>query len=235
MYKEILPVMIIALMFAIAYYAESRVLTNSNGEIASHWGLGGKVDGWMSRTVGVYLVPVLALILYIVLLIIPKIEVYQKNLEDFSQQYWGFKVILVFVMGVIYVTTLLPNLGYWGKADSSFVMLVIISAVALLFFYVGYMLNFTKRNYFIGIRTPWTLADEKIWEKTNHLASRLFWVCGVLTLVSLVTPSDLRVWLILLPVVLAAIGASLYSLWEYRKTKKAHSKIKESRKPGKKR
>lgn len=234
MYREILPALIIVLMFAIGYYAEPRVLANANGEIATHWGLNGKADGWMNKTVGVYLVPVLALILYIVLLVIPKIEIYQKNLEDFSQQYWGFKVILVFVMGVIYVTTLLPSLGYWGTDDSSPVMLVIVSAVALLFFYVGYMLNFTKRNYFIGIRTPWTLADEKIWEKTNHLASKLFWICGVLTLVSLVTPSDLRVWMILLPVVLAAIGASFYSLYEYRKTQKAHSKIKEGRKGKKK-
>ena len=81
------------------------------------------------------------------------------------------------------------------------------------------MLNFTKRNFFIGVRTPWTLADEKIWEKTNRLAGRLFWVCGVLALLGLVAQGDLRLWLLVGPAVVAAIAACLYSLWEYLKTK----------------
>lgn len=227
MYREILPVLIIALMFSIAFYAEPLVKTNENGEIPGHWNFAGKVDGYVNKTVGMYLVPFIALILYISMLVIPKIEVYQKNLEDFDQQFWGFRVILVFVMGAIYVATLLPSLGFWGNVDPIW---IIVPAVSLLFFYVGYMLNFTKRNYFIGVRTPWTLADEKIWEKTNHLASKLFWICGVLTLVSLVSPSDLRLWMILLPVVLAAIIATLYSLYEYMKAKAKHDEAGRARK-----
>lgn len=219
MYREVLPVAIILLIFAIAYYAEPMVKTNAKGEMLGHWGITGEANGWVSKAVGIYLLPLVTLILYLGLLIIPKIEVYQKNLEDFAQQFWGFKVVLVFVMGVIYVATLLPNLGYWKNTDP---MLIIVPAIAMLFFYVGYMLNFTKRNYFIGVRTPWTLADEKIWEKTNKLASKLFWICGALALVSLVSPGDVRLWVLLLPVVITAIGASLYSLWEYKRAKHVH-------------
>ena len=231
MNREFLPIAIIALIFAIAIYAEPLVRTNINGDMLGHWGADGKVDGMISKTVGIYLIPVLTVILYLGLLVIPKIEVYQKNLEDFAAQFWGFKVMLVFVMGVIYVATLLPNLGFWKSTDP---LIIIVPAIAMLFFYVGYMLNFTKRNYFIGVRTPWTLADEKIWEKTNKLAGKLFWVCGALTLVSLVTPSDVRVWMILLPLLLLTIGVSLYSLWEYRKTKKAHKTTQAHRHENKK-
>jgi len=220
-HKNILPIMMIALMFAIAFYAEPLVKTNEKGEIISHWNFSGTPNGWMDKTVGVYLIPILTLIIYLGLLAIPRIEVYQKNLKEFEMHFWGFKVVLVFVMGVIYVASLIPNLGYWGSFDPT---IIIIPAVALLFFYVGYMLNFTKRNYFIGVRTPWTLADEKIWEKTNKLASKLFWVCGMLTLVCLVAPGDLRLWFILLPAMITAIGACLYSLWEYLKTKKRQKK-----------
>jgi uncharacterized membrane protein len=173
----------------------------------------------MDKSVGLYLLPLLTLIIYCALLLIPKIEVYQKNLEEFSQQFWGFKVVLVFAMGVIYVASLLPNLGYWQDSDP---LIIVIPAVAMLFFYVGYMLNFTKRNYFIGIRTPWTLADEKVWDRTNKLGAKLFWICGALALVSLVAPGDLRLWIVLLPVILAAVITSLYSLLEYRKTKRMH-------------
>jgi uncharacterized membrane protein len=226
MHKNILPLLIIALMFAIAFYAEPLVQTNQNGEVITHWNLAGNADGWSSKAVGVYLLPIITLIIYLGLSIIPKIEVYQDNLEEFEQQFWGFKVLLVFVMGVIYVATLLPNLGYWGSFDPS---LVIIFAVALLFFYVGYMLNFTKRNYFIGVRTPWTLADERIWEKTNKLAGKLFWICCALALVGLVVQGDLRLWLLIGPAIATAIVACLYSLYEYLKTKKRQKAGKKSR------
>jgi uncharacterized membrane protein len=225
-YREILPVSIIALIFALAVYAEPMVKTNENGDMVGHWGANGKVNGYVSKAVGVYLIPIVTLIIYLGLLVIPKIEVYKQNLEDFADQFWGFKVVLVFVMGVIYVATLLPNLGYWKSTDPT---IIIVPAISMLFFYVGHMLNFTKRNYFIGVRTPWTLADEKVWEKTNKLAGKLFWICGVLALVSLVSPSDMLLWLVLLPIVLIAIFASLYSLWEYKKTKHAHTEMKERR------
>jgi len=207
-------------------YAEPMVKTNEKGEMMGHWGADSNVNGYVSKTVGIYLIPIVTLIVYLGLLVIPKIEVYKQNLEDFADQFWGFKVVLVFVMGVIYVATLLPNLGYWKSTDP---IIIIVPAISMLFFYVGHMLNFTKRNYFIGVRTPWTLADEKVWEKTNKLAGKLFWICGVLALVSLVSPSDMLLWLVLLPIVLIAIFASLYSLWEYRKTKHEHAAIMERR------
>ncbi len=221
MHREILPVAIILLMFAIAFYADPLVKTNEVGQVIGHWGLNVKPDGMVSKAVGIYLVPLLTLVIYVGLLLIPRIEVYTKNLEEFADQFWGFKVVLVFVMGVIYVATLLPNLGYGQQVDP---VVIIVPAIAMLFFYVGYMLNFTKRNYFIGVRTPWTLADEKIWDKTNKLAGKLFWICGALALVSLVASSDLRLWIILLPVLLVTIGVSLYSLLEYRKTRREGAK-----------
>ncbi len=216
MNKEFLPALIVVLMFALAFYVEPRVEVNERGEMQGYWNIGGQNPGFVNKTLGLFVIPVLAAIFYVSLLVIPKIEVYQQNLEEFKQQFWGFKVILVFVMAAIYVSTLLPALGFWGKVDPVW---IVVPAVAFLFFYVGYMLNFTKRNYFIGVGTPWTLANEKIWEKTNRLAGRMFWICGVLALVSLVTPSDFLLWMLLLPVVLLAIVASLYSLWEYKKTK----------------
>ena len=170
--RDWLPVMIIVLIFAIAFYAGPMVRTNAQGEMLGHWNMSGKADGLVSTAVGIWLLPLVTLIIYISLLVIPRIEVYRQNLAEFKQQFWGFKVVLVFVMGVIYVSTLIPSLGYWGNFDPT---IIIVPAIALLFFYVGYMLNFTKRNFFIGVRTPWTLADEKIWAKTNHLASNLFW------------------------------------------------------------
>ncbi len=219
MNREILPVAILVLIFALALYVDPLIKTDENGEVFGQWRLNGAPSGMVSKAVGVYLIPIISAIIYFGLLIIPNIEVYKHNLDDFADQFWGFKVVMVFSMGVIYVATLLPNLGGMKGFDP---IMIIVPAVSLLFFYVGYMLNFTKRNYFIGVHTPWTLADEKIWEKTNKLAGKLFWICGALALISLVTPPDARLWIILLPVVLVAIFASLYSLWEFKKTQRSH-------------
>ncbi len=219
LYKEILPLMIIVLMFAIAFYAEPRVATDARGNMVSYPNLGTAAAGLSEKVVGIYLLPIMTLIVYAGMLLIPKIDHYHKNLEEFAEQFWGFKVILVFAMGIIYIATLLPNLGYFTRLDP---VLIIIAAVSMLFFYVGYMLNFTKRNHFIGIGTPWTLANEKVWAKTNQLGSKLFWICGALALVSMVSPSDSKLWLILLPVILAVIELFFYSLLEYRKTKAIH-------------
>ena len=218
--EEIFPILIIVLMFAIGFYAYPLVQTDGMGQIITHWGINGQPNGWMDRSVGVFLVPILTLIIYLGLLAIPYIDVYQKNIAEFSQQFWGFKVILVFVMAAIYLATLIPNLGYWKGFDP---LLIIVPAVSLLFFYVGYMLNFTKRNFFIGVRTPWTLTDEKVWEKTNRLAGQMFWICGALTLISLATTGDARLAIIIVPLMLTAVVAVVYSFCEYRKTKKAHA------------
>jgi len=223
MNRELLPVGMLLLIIAIAVYVDPLVKVNGDGEVAGQWRINGAPSGMVSKVVGVYLIPIIAVIIYIALLIIPKIEIYKHNLEDFDDQFWGFKVVMVFSLGVIYVATLLPNMGVGRNFDP---FLIIVPAIALVFFYVGYMLNFTKRNYFIGVTTPWAISDEKIWEKTNKLAGKLFWLCGALTLVSLIVPPDARIWIILLPVIMLAIAVSIYSLWEYKKAKREHAKAK---------
>ncbi len=228
MNREILPILIIALMFALALYVEPYLKTDCNGNVIGHWGMSGKPDGWVDKSVGLYLVPAMTAIIYLVFLIIPKIEVYKKNLEDFSLQFWGFKVVFVFMMGVIYVATLLPNMGYAFDTVP-----VVVAAIAMLFFYTGYMLNYTKRNYFIGMRTPWTLADERVWDKTNRLAGKLFWACGALCLVALVTPPDVMMWMVIGPAIAAAIVATAYSYVEYNKAK--NETVQKPRKKARKR
>lgn len=215
-YRESLPLSMIVLMFAIAIYAGPMVETNAKGEIISHWDFSGNANGYMEKTAALFILPIITLFIYLAFLLIPKIDVYAKNIEHFAQQFWGFRVIFVFVMLAIYIASILPNLGYWNTFDP---LIIIIPAIALLFFYVGYMLNFTKRNFFIGVRTPWTISDERVWEKTNRLAGKLFWICGALTFVALLAPSDARLWLVLVPAILVAIGVSVYSYFEYRKVR----------------
>lgn len=220
MHREILPMLMIVLMFALAAYSGPMVSTNSLGQIISYWG--GTTGGMINKAVGIYLLPVLTLVFYLAFLLIPRIEVYKKNLDDFAQQFWGFRVVFIFVMCAIYVATLIPNYGFWRNFDP---IVVIIPAISLMFFYVGYMLNFTKRNFFIGVGTPWTLASEEVWDKTNRFASKLFWALGVLTFVSFLAPGDSRLWFVLLPLIAIVLIAYVYSYMEYRKIQRGHYRV----------
>ena len=86
------------------------------------------------------------------------------------------------------------------------------------------MLNFARRRHPDRSEELREHEDEKAWEKTSGLAGKLFWICGSLALVSLVSPSDLKLWIILLPVVLSAICVSAYAYLEYRKVKAEQAK-----------
>jgi uncharacterized membrane protein len=212
--RELLPICIIVLMFAIAIYAEPLVITNYQGAVPVQWNEYGQATGWAGKAVALYLVPVLTAIFYAAFMLLPHMGVYRKEAEHFARQFWGFKVIFVFVMAVIYVATLLPCLGLRESIDPLY---VIVPAIALIFFYVGYMLNFTHNGAVAGIKESRAAASERVWEKTNHFGGKLFWLCGALTLVALVAPSDVRLWMVVAPLVLAAIIAYLYSLYEYKK------------------
>src|SRR3989338_7020117 len=105
-HREILPFLIVALMFAIAFYAGPLVKVNGLVEIREYWGMAAGNDGWVDRTVGLYAIPVLALLFYAAMLAIPRFGLYKNGVREFYQQFWGFRVVFVFVMGAIYVSTL---------------------------------------------------------------------------------------------------------------------------------
>jgi uncharacterized membrane protein len=209
-------------MFAIAMFADSYVLVNWKGDVPMQWGQYGEVTGWSGKAAALYLIPVLSVIFYLAFMLLPHLGVYKKEASQFAKAFYGFKVIFVFVMGVIYVATIIPALGIWGNIDP---MYVIVPAIALIFFYVGHMLSFAQN----GIRDKKELASELLWKNSNVFGSNLFWLCGALILVSLVAPADARLKLLLLPLMLCAIAVFFYSLLEYRKTRSAHN---ESEKQG---
>jgi uncharacterized membrane protein len=229
MRRELLPVSIIVLMFAIALYAGPLVLQNWRGEVPLQWGADGEVTGWGSTINALYILPALTAIFYLAFMILPHLGIYKKEVEHFAAQFHGFKVIFVFVMGVIYIATLIPALGIWGSFEPLY---IIVPAIALIFFYVGHMLSFTHSQREAAGSLP---ASERVWKNTNRFGSNLFWFCGALILVSLVAPADSRLWFLLLPLIFCAFAVFAYSLYEYKKAGRSHAKANSAAVKSKKR
>ena len=180
----------------------------------THWNAAGEADGYGNRFMGLFLMPIFLAGIYLLFLFLPKIMVYQENFDKFKKYFYGFKVVFILFFITIYIATLLPNFGV--HINIAYIM---IPALAFLFFYVGYMLKFAKRNYFIGIRTPWTLASENVWNKTHQLGSKLFKIFALIVLSAIFFPKTF-VWFILIPVIALVLFLFVYSYLEYKKEAK---------------
>jgi uncharacterized membrane protein len=140
----------------------------------SHWDAAGNVDGYMSRTWGVLLLPLMTAGLAVLLFAIPSMDPLRANIERFRAQYNAFVVGFVAFMVYTYALTLAAGMGRQFNMTR-----MLLPAMGLLFIGVGRLLRTARRNYFIGIRTPWTLASDEVWQATHVLGARTFTVGGI--------------------------------------------------------
>lgn len=174
--------------------------------VASHWNELGAVNGYMPKFWGTFLVPLIMVALSIIFYVIPKIEPNKKNMESFREQYNLMWVgVLIFLL-YIYLLTIVWNLGYRFNFT-----LILIPALAALYYLIGTILEKTKRNYFFGIRTPWTLDSDTVWKKTHILGGKLFKISAVISLVGLLVPNRFSFLWVLIPVITASIVVTVYS------------------------
>jgi uncharacterized membrane protein len=94
-------------------------------------------------------------------------------------------------------------------------------AMGLLFFIIGSMLRKAKRNWFIGIRTPWTLSSDSVWDKTHQIGGLLFMATGVLAVIGGFFGGQVAFWSLMIPVLGTTIFLIVYSYVLYQKEVKA--------------
>lgn len=183
-------------------------------KIASHWNSLGEVDGYMSKFWGIFLIPFISVALFLLLYFIPKIDPLKENYKKFKTHYDSFILMMMLFMFYIYLLTMLWNFGIKLNMNLS-----LIPALGFLFIYIGIILKNVKRNWFIGIRTPWTLSNDKIWDKTHRLGSKLFILSGIITILGIFFPNYM-IWFILIPIIFSSIICVIYSYLMYKKEKK---------------
>jgi uncharacterized membrane protein len=181
--------------------------------IATHWDSQGNVNGYMSKFWGLFLVPIIMLGLFLLFSAIPYIDPLKKNIKKFKKQYDILIMILMLFLFYIYILTIIWNWGY--KIN---LLNFILPGFAVLFYYIGSLLRNTKRNYFIGIRTPWTLSSDYVWDKTHKLGSKLFKLSAIISLIGLIFPKY-SIGFILVPIIASAIYLVIYSYLIYPKKK----------------
>ena len=208
----ILIILLILVSFVIGVYAYFNI---EGDKIASHWDVAGEVNDYMPKFWGIFLFPLILVGVYLLFLFIPKIDPLKKNIEKFRKYYDLFILIMILFFFYVFLLSILANFGY------AFNMTILITPpIGVLFIFIGLIMKKLKRNWFIGIRTPWTLSSDKVWEKTHRLGGILFMVSGIIVLAALFFPSKYLLLFMLIPIFILIMVLILYSYFLYRKTEK---------------
>lgn len=181
-------------------------------DMASHWNAQGNVDGTMSKPWAILLLPAVATVMLALFIVLPGLDPLSKNIATFRPEFNLFIFLMMLFMVYVYALTLVWNLGF----NTFSMTTAILPAMGLVFIGVAKLMENAKRNYFIGIRTPWTLASDLVWDKTHKLGSKLFTAAGVVTIAGIFF-GDLAFWLLMVSVLLVTITSFVYSYIEYRK------------------
>lgn len=185
--------------------------------MASHWNINDQADGYMSKFWGVFMMPLITLGLSVLLLVIPNIDPLKANIAQFRDVFNLFIALIVAFMLYIHALTLRWNLGHTDFGMSR----AMLPAMGILFFFIGYMLRKSRRNFFIGIRTPWTLSSDRVWDETHRLGSLLFMISGVLTFVGALFGGMTAFWFLFLPIIGSTLITVVYSYVIYQRETKA--------------
>lgn len=180
-------------------------------KMASHWNFKGEVDGYISRFWGLFLMPFISVVLFLLFLLIPKIDPLKENIKRFRKYFDNFIILITLFLFYLYLLTILWNYGIKFS-----IIRFLAPAFGILFYYCGVLTENAKRNWFIGIRTPWTMSSEKVWDKTHKIGGRLFKISGIIALLGIFFPA-FSLFFVLIPAIFFVIYTVLYSYFEYKK------------------
>jgi uncharacterized membrane protein len=181
-------------------------------QMASHWNQAGQVDGTMNRFWGAFLMPLVVLGMLAFFLVIPKIDPLRANIAKFREQFNTFITLIVAFMAYMHILTMAWNLGYDQFNMGSAMM----PALGLVFIFAGTMMRKAKRNFFIGIRTPWTLSSDYVWDEIHRIGATLFILSGIIAMLGIFF-ANYAIWLVLVPVLGSTIFLLVYSFVLYEK------------------
>src|SRR6266478_1966933 len=162
---------IAAVAVAVSLWAYSQLPPT----VATHWNVRGVADGFSSRLVAVSIMPLVIIVMTGLFNVLPRLDPRRANYTKFIGTYWLIaNAVILFILighGMIVAT----GLGYPVKIGRTMPI-----GVGLLFIVLGNYLTRVEPNWFVGIRTPWTLSSDTVWRKTHRTAGWLMVLGGLL-------------------------------------------------------
>ncbi|MGA7670247.1 MAG: SdpI family protein [Nitrolancea sp.] len=200
------------LIIAAMFVAAATLWPTIPSRVPVHWDASGNANGYGGKFEALLLMPIITIGLYLLLLFIPRIDPGKANYAQFSSAYLVARYSMLVVMGAIYVFTILAVKGAGFNMTR-----VIVGVIAVMFIVLGNVLGKVRPNWFVGVRTPWTLSSKRSWVRTHRLAGWLFALSGILFLaLAIVDIGEALIWVMLSVLGVMVATLAVYSYVEWR-------------------
>jgi uncharacterized membrane protein len=202
----ILILVLAVLMIGLGVYSYPRMPE----VVAVHWNAQGIANGYGSRFEAVFTLPLITIVVAALLLFIPEIDPLKANIEKFRKDFNAFMLAFALFFFYLYALTTMLNLGFQFSLNQ-----FLVPGFGIFIYACGVLLGKAKRNFFIGIRTPWTLSSDTVWAKTHLLGGLLFKISGVFAILGILSP-NLALLFLLVPLLASSAITVVYSYFVFR-------------------
>ena len=199
-------------MIILAFLTSFITIPYLPDQIATHWGPSGEADGYSSKWFGAFFGPLMLLFVGGLLIASPKIDPRRQNYGKFKSSYFIIVNASVTLLFIVHLLTLVNGLGYTVKMD-----LAVSILIGLLFIVIGNHMPRVRPSYMVGLRTPWTLADDGVWAKTHRTGGLLFVIGGLVMIITAFLPIPFRITAFVAVVLIIAIIPFVQSYLLYKK------------------
>jgi len=184
--------------------------------VATHWNVRGPADGFSSRIVAVSIFPIVVLVMTGLFNVLPKVDPRRENYGKFLSTYWLIANAVIVFMLIGHGMIIATGLGYTVKIDRPLPI-----GLGVLFIVLGNYLTRVEPNWFVGIRTPWTLSSDTVWRKTHRTGGWLMVIGGFVVAASAFLPHGAFLPLLITAIVIMAVIPTVqsYILWKREQTK----------------
>lgn len=179
-------------------------------QVPVHWGLSGQPDRYSPKPWGPFAIPLTMAAIYLLLLVVPAISPRGYRIEQFRRT---FDVIRTAMMIFLFVVVVVADLAAIGTPLPT--GRIIFAALGVLLAILGNYMGKITKNFFVGIRTPWTLASDEVWMRTHRLGGKLFMIAGLALVVCAFSGFGGPALIVL--VIVASLIPVIYSYLLYRR------------------
>ena len=184
--------------------------------VVTHWSLNGTPDGYSSRLWALAIIPVMLVIMTVIFNVLPKIDPRHENYVKFLSSYWLIANAVIVFLLVAHGLIIAAGLGFSIKIDRLMPL-----GIGLLFVFLGNFLTRVEPNWFVGIRTPWTLSSDTVWRRTHRTGGWVFVIGGLVLASTALLPRAAFLPLLIATIVItpAIPIVQSYVLWKREQSK----------------
>jgi uncharacterized membrane protein len=166
-------------LVVLAFVVAGALYSRLPGWVPTHWNASGRADGFIAKPWGPFVLPLVTAGAWLLMLLIPRMSPQGFRVERFRRVFGIIQVAIVAFLFLVSTLVLLAGAGVPIPIDR-----VIVASTGVLLTVLGNFMGKVTKNFFVGIRTPWTLANDEVWLRTHRLGGRLFVAAGAVIIVS---------------------------------------------------